>query len=118
VAISGIGVPPHRLDVLLRHRPRSISSLSAAFHAKRYSYGTSSTRRALGAGDPVNDRLRDPEEGAGEDPAEEEQRADRARDAEGVANHHRRSAEDCEQQQLHGAESTARGPRGSRSGTR
>jgi hypothetical protein len=34
-AAVGVVRPPHDLDVLLRHRPRSISPRTSAFHAKR-----------------------------------------------------------------------------------
>jgi hypothetical protein len=34
-SVEGRQEPPEQLDVLLRHRPRSISPKSAAFHAKR-----------------------------------------------------------------------------------
>jgi hypothetical protein len=33
--VEGVEGPTHDLDVLLRHRPRSISPKSAAFHAKQ-----------------------------------------------------------------------------------
>src|SRR5918994_3129468 len=60
-----------------------------------------SGRRASGPGDPLDDRLGPPEEGAGETPAEEEQRADGAGEAEGVAGDHRGGAQDGEDGHRH-----------------